>query len=140
MAKVMPKHVKWLKAVVAGFEPGRNQVVLGGGERVGYRSLLVSPGIELHWDVVEGLRDTLGRNGVTSNYTRSRSRRTRFRGVQSTCPRWHPTPGSWCRRCAAARRCSPSSRPCRSSARPGVGSNVRHMASPGDLWATAELL
>jgi sulfide:quinone oxidoreductase len=68
MAEVMPKGVEWLKAAVAGFEPDRNQVVLEAGERVGYRSLVVSPGIELHWDGVEGLRDTLGRNGVTSNY------------------------------------------------------------------------
>ncbi len=29
---------------------------------------MVAPGIELHWDGVEGLRETLGRNGVTSNY------------------------------------------------------------------------
>jgi sulfide:quinone oxidoreductase len=68
MAEVMPKGLHWLKAAVAGFEPEHNQVVLEDGEYVGYRTLVVSPGLELHWDGVEGLRDTLGRNGVTSNY------------------------------------------------------------------------
>ena len=52
----------------AGFEPERNQVVLEDGERVAYRVLVVAPGIELHWDGIDGLRETLGRNGVTSNY------------------------------------------------------------------------
>ena len=68
MADVMPKGVKWLQTAVAGFAPERNEVVLEDGERVGYRTLVVSPGIELNWDGIEGLRDTLGRNGVTSNY------------------------------------------------------------------------
>ena len=36
--------------------------------RVRYRALVVAPGIELNWDGVHGLRDTLGKNGVTSNY------------------------------------------------------------------------
>ncbi|MEK0085925.1 TIGR01244 family sulfur transferase [Benzoatithermus flavus] len=68
MAQVMPKGVKWVKTAVAGFEPEHNQVVLEDGERLGYRCLVVSPGIELNWAGVEGLRETLGKNGVTSNY------------------------------------------------------------------------
>ena len=68
MARVMPRAVTWIRAAVSGFEPDHNEVVLEDGERVGYRALVVAPGIELHWDGVEGLRETLGRNGVTSNY------------------------------------------------------------------------
>lgn len=68
MASVMPKGVKWIQAAVAGFEPERNQVVLEDGARVGYRALVVCPGLELNWSGVEGLRETLGKNGVTSNY------------------------------------------------------------------------
>ena len=68
MAEVMPKGVRWLQAAVAAFTPERNEVTLEDGERLGYRTLVVSPGIELHWDGIEGLRDTLGRHGVTSNY------------------------------------------------------------------------
>ena len=68
MARIMPRAVTWIRAAVAGFEPEQNEVVLEDGERVGYRALVVAPGIELHWDGVEGLRETLGKNGVTSNY------------------------------------------------------------------------
>ena len=68
MADVMPKGVKWIRAAVAGFEPERNEVVLEDGERLPYRTLVAAPGIKLDWAAVDGLKDTLGRNGVTSNY------------------------------------------------------------------------
>ena len=66
MTRIMPRAVTWIRAAVAGFEPEQNEVVLEDGERVGYRALVVAPGIELHWDGVEGLRETLGKNGITS--------------------------------------------------------------------------
>ena len=68
MASVMPAGVNWMRAAVAAFEPERNRVVLEDGTRVGYRTLIVAPGLELHWAGIEGLPETLGRNGVTSNY------------------------------------------------------------------------
>lgn len=68
MGKVMPRGVTWLKDAVAGFEPTRNQLLLSNGGRVAYDALVVAPGLELHWDGIDGLRETLGKNGVTSNY------------------------------------------------------------------------
>lgn len=68
MADVMPKGVQWIRAAAAGFEPERNAVVLEDGERIAYRTLVAAPGLELHWAGVEGLEETLGKNGVTSNY------------------------------------------------------------------------
>jgi sulfide:quinone oxidoreductase len=68
MASVMPGGVSWVRAAVAGFEPEWNRVVLEDGTRVCYRTLVVAPGLELHWAGIEGLPETLGRNGVTSNY------------------------------------------------------------------------
>ena len=68
MATLMPRGVQWIRAACAGFDPQRNQVILEDGTRVGYKILVVSPGLKLDWDGVEGLRDTLGKNGVTSNY------------------------------------------------------------------------
>ena len=68
MADVMPSGVEWKRAAVAKFEPERNSVVLEDGERLSYRALVTAPGIKLNWDAVDGLRDTLGKNGVTSNY------------------------------------------------------------------------
>ncbi len=68
MADVMPEGVDWKRAAVAEFEPERNSVLLEDGERIQYRALVTATGIKLDWDAIEGLRDTLGKNGVTSNY------------------------------------------------------------------------
>ncbi|RXZ30958.1 NAD(P)/FAD-dependent oxidoreductase [Oxalobacteraceae bacterium CAVE-383] len=68
MQSRIPEGVEWIKAGVAAFEPERNAVVLADAQSVKYRQLIVCPGLKLNWDGVEGLSDTLGRNGVTSNY------------------------------------------------------------------------
>ncbi|WP_342462644.1 NAD(P)/FAD-dependent oxidoreductase [Methylobacterium sp. 092160098-2] len=68
MASTLPTGAKWHQAAVAGFEPALNRLSLTDGTRIGYDALVVAPGIELNWDGIEGLRDTLGQNGVTSNY------------------------------------------------------------------------
>jgi sulfide:quinone oxidoreductase len=68
MASVMPRRVHWVKAAAAGFAPERNEVVLEDGSRLDYRVLIAAPGLTLDWDAIPGLRETLGQNGVTSNY------------------------------------------------------------------------
>lgn len=65
---VMPGRATWLQAAAAGFEPEANQVRLADGSAVSYQQLIVCPGLRLAWDKVEGLSETLGRNGVSSNY------------------------------------------------------------------------
>ncbi|MEH6647040.1 beta-lactamase hydrolase domain-containing protein [Sulfitobacter sp.] len=68
MASLIPQGVKWIMAAVAAFEPANNAVILDGCRVVKYDRLVVCPGIKLAWDQIEGLEETLGRNGVTSNY------------------------------------------------------------------------
>ncbi|OYR23314.1 bifunctional protein tyrosine phosphatase family protein/NAD(P)/FAD-dependent oxidoreductase [Brucella thiophenivorans] len=68
MAAVMPAHVTWVKTAVAEFDPDHNCVRLSNGRRIDYRILVAAPGIKLDWAAIEGLEETLGRNGVTSNY------------------------------------------------------------------------
>lgn len=68
MASVLPRGVRWLKGAVAAFEPERDAVVLDGCRVVGYRQLVVCPGLKLDWQAIPGLPETLGRHGVTSNY------------------------------------------------------------------------
>jgi sulfide:quinone oxidoreductase len=68
MGSLIPKGVHWVKSAVAAFEPANNAVILDGCRVVKYDRLVVCPGLKLDWDKVEGLEDTLGRNGVTSNY------------------------------------------------------------------------
>ncbi|ABE50080.1 MULTISPECIES: bifunctional protein tyrosine phosphatase family protein/NAD(P)/FAD-dependent oxidoreductase [Methylobacillus] len=68
MASVIPAQAKWIKAAVAAFEPEHSRVLFEGCKLIAYDVLVVCPGIKLNWHGVEGLVDTLGENGVTSNY------------------------------------------------------------------------
>ncbi|QBZ90329.1 TIGR01244 family phosphatase [Pseudomonas viciae] len=68
MGATIPRGVHWIKSAVAAFEPDRNAVILDGCRVVRYEQLIVCPGLKLNWHAIEGLSDTLGRNGVTSNY------------------------------------------------------------------------
>lgn len=68
MAKVMPKGATWIRDAVETIEPDDRRVVLRSGDEVSYDYLVVAPGLQIDWDKVEGLTDTLGRNGVSSNY------------------------------------------------------------------------
>ncbi len=66
---LIPKGVRWIKDAAEGFEPENNQVILRSGKRVAYEYLVVCPGIQLDWGKIEGLTETLGKNGVCSNYS-----------------------------------------------------------------------
>ena len=68
MASTIPRGVHWIKAAVAAFEPDSNAVILDGCRVVKYQQLVVCPGLKLDWHAIGGLSETLGRNGVTSNY------------------------------------------------------------------------
>lgn len=68
MASVMPKGVTWHRQAAGSFQPENNQVTLADGSTVAYDVLIVAPGIRLAWEKVAGLTETLGQNGVTSNY------------------------------------------------------------------------
>jgi len=68
MGSLIPKGVHWIKSAVAAFEPKDNAVILDGCRVVKYGRLVVCPGLKLDWHRVEGLVETLGKNGVTSNY------------------------------------------------------------------------
>ncbi|HDV6320018.1 TPA: TIGR01244 family phosphatase [Burkholderia multivorans] len=68
IADVLPRGVQRIRAAVAAFEPDAHAVVLGDGRRIGYGKLIVCAGLKLDWQAIDGLADTLGRHGVTSNY------------------------------------------------------------------------
>lgn len=67
-ADVIPHGAEWIKAEVSGFSPNDNLVHLADGRTIGYQQLIVCPGIRLAWEKIEGIQETLGKNGVTSNY------------------------------------------------------------------------
>ena len=68
MQDVIPAGATWIRDRVEGFDPAANRVMLGDGSSVGYEALVVATGVTLDWAAVPGLAETLGRNGVTSNY------------------------------------------------------------------------
>jgi sulfide:quinone oxidoreductase len=68
MADVMPRGVTWLKTAARAFDPDNNGIALEDGQQLSYRLLVVATGNRLDFDAVPGLTETLGQNGVTSNY------------------------------------------------------------------------
>jgi len=68
-ASVMPENVYWIKESASYFDPEKNTVITAGGNIYGYEFLVVAPGIQLNWNAVAGLKEAIGKNGVTSNYS-----------------------------------------------------------------------
>ena len=67
-ASVMPKGVTWIKQKALAFAPEQNRVDLDNGS-VTYDYLIVAPGIQLNWNAIKGLPETIGKNNVCSNYS-----------------------------------------------------------------------
>lgn len=68
MASVMPGFASWYKQTVRSVDELNNQVTLADGSVIGYQALVLAPGLELNWAGIDGLKEALGANGVTSNY------------------------------------------------------------------------
>lgn len=69
LADVLPNGVTWVQAAVTELLPDEQTLVLDSGQRVTWNNLIVCPGLRLAWEKIEGLQDTLGQHGVTSNYS-----------------------------------------------------------------------
>lgn len=67
--EVIPDKVKWIQEYAATFVPEENKVITASGEKIGYQFLVVCPGIQINWDWIDGLKETLGKNNVSSNYS-----------------------------------------------------------------------
>lgn len=67
-ATVMPRGVRWIRDRAIGIDPDKREVTIGSGITMSYDFLVVCPGIQLNWDAIPGLTETLGNNGVSSNY------------------------------------------------------------------------
>lgn len=75
----MPKGVKWVKKTVVAVDPAQNRVTVEGGSVFAYDFLVLTPGLQLNWNKVEGLSlKTLGQGNVHSIYD--------FEGAQKTWP------------------------------------------------------
>lgn len=66
---VIPPGAEWIQESVAEFRPTQNQIVTTQKNIIGYDALVVVPGMQSDWDLIPGLRESLGKNGVCSNYS-----------------------------------------------------------------------
>lgn len=67
-ADYIPDGVEWIKDRVVELHPEQSRVLLASGTEIHYEWLVMSPGIQLNWHLIQGLPETLGQNGVVSNY------------------------------------------------------------------------
>jgi len=66
---LIPHGVAWLQEEVSEFVPNMNQVTTKQGTRVSYRYLVVCTGLKLDWGKIPGLAESIGKDGVCSNYS-----------------------------------------------------------------------
>jgi len=64
----IPKKAKWIKDYVENIDADSNEVILKSGDKIGYQYLIVTTGIQINLDGIEGLKEAFGKNGVCSNY------------------------------------------------------------------------
>jgi len=67
-ADLVPKGVDWIQDWAEEIDPEARSVGTRNGRAIGYDFLVVCPGLQLDWDRIPGLGETLGRDRVSSNY------------------------------------------------------------------------
>ncbi len=65
----IPTGVEWIKDKVVQIDPDDNNLTTENGQTIGYVFLVVAAGIQLDWDNIPGLKGSIGKNGVCSNYS-----------------------------------------------------------------------
>lgn len=64
----IPNGADWIRDRVSAVDPDANKVTLESGATISYEYLVMAPGIQLDWGKIDGLPETMGKNGVVSNY------------------------------------------------------------------------
>lgn len=65
----LPRGIDYINEYAAGIDPEAQRVTTTGGQRLDYDFLIVSTGLVLDWDAIEGFSlDMAGRDGITAHY------------------------------------------------------------------------
>jgi sulfide:quinone oxidoreductase len=67
----IPRGVEWIRDHVATIDAANHAVRLDGGRTITYRQLVIAAGIQIDWDAIPGLVESVGKpgTGVVSNYS-----------------------------------------------------------------------
>lgn len=68
-SSVIPRRVTWIRDAVAEFLPEQNMIRTRDGKTVTYDWLIVGAGLQINWGKIPGLQESIGKNGVCSNYS-----------------------------------------------------------------------
>ncbi len=70
-ADFIPDGASWIRDKVVSLDPDNNALELAGGDTLTYDFLVVAAGIQVDWDKIPGLRESVGKpgTGVCSNYS-----------------------------------------------------------------------
>ena len=70
-SSLIPAGVTWIKDAVTTFDPDNNTLMTQSGDEISYDYLVVAPGIQIDWDGIPGLAESVGKpgSGVVSNYS-----------------------------------------------------------------------
>ncbi|MCD8489954.1 MAG: NAD(P)/FAD-dependent oxidoreductase [Desertifilum sp.] len=66
---LIPQATTWIQDRVIQLDPDNQAILTQTGQKIEYEYLIVCPGIQLDWHLIQGLPEALGKNGVTSNYS-----------------------------------------------------------------------
>ncbi len=67
--RYLPRSVNWIQDHVAEIDPDANRVVTTGGQNIAYDYLLVTTGLTVDYDAIEGMSpDLIGREGIGCVY------------------------------------------------------------------------
>jgi sulfide:quinone oxidoreductase len=67
--ELIPYGARWVQDAATGFDPANNAVTTAKSGTLTYDYLVVCPGIQIDWERIPGLAESLGSNGVCSNYS-----------------------------------------------------------------------
>lgn len=70
-ADFIPDGVTWIQDAVASFDPDNNNLVTMDGKTISYDYLIVAAGIQIDWQKIPGLKESVGKpgTGICSNYS-----------------------------------------------------------------------
>lgn len=64
----IPPRTDWVQEPITEFRPQDHCVVTSAGRTISYDQLVVALGIQIDWGKIRGLQESIGRDGVCSNY------------------------------------------------------------------------